>query len=157
MVHQDIAHDAQVPLKQEEAPWAPGYEAPATRPQILLAEDDREMRRMLVRMLSRRGCDVHEVPNGKELLGTMTRGLAGVEGAAPDVIISDVRMPGVTGLEALARLRRVDWATPVILITAFGDAATHAEARRLGAACVFDKPFDLDVLCEAVVGLIGEG
>ncbi|NBD09978.1 MULTISPECIES: response regulator [Corallococcus] len=153
MAFQDTTHDAE----QEETPWAPGYEAPATRPRVLIAEDDREMRRMLVRALQRRGCDVHEVPNGRELLGTLTRGLAGVEGAAPDVIITDVRMPGVTGLEALARLRRVDWATPVILITAFGDAATHAEAMRLGAAFVFDKPFDLDVLCGAVTRLIGEG
>ncbi|MCY1040373.1 response regulator [Corallococcus sp. bb12-1] len=152
MVFQDTTQDVQ----WEEAPWAPGHEAPVTRPQVLLAEDDREMRRMLVRALARRGCDVHDVPNGRELLDTLTRGLAGVEGAAPDILITDVRMPGVTGLEALARLRRVDWATPVILITAFGDAATHAEAHRLGAAFVFDKPFDLDVLCEAVRGLIGE-
>ncbi|RKH08817.1 response regulator [Corallococcus sp. CA047B] len=152
MAFQDTA-DA---VQWEEAPWAPGYEAPATKPRVLIAEDDREMRRMLARALGRRGCDVHEVPNGRELLGTLTRGLAGVEGTAPDVIITDVRMPGVTGLEALARLRRVDWATPVILITAFGDAATHAEAHRLGAAFVFDKPFDLDVLCEAVRELIGE-
>ena len=152
MAFQDTAHAEQL----EEAPWSPGYDAPATQPRVLIAEDDREMRRMLSRALGRRGCDVHAVPNGRELLDTLTRGLAGVEGEAPDVIITDVRMPGVTGLEALARLRRVDWATPVILITAFGDAATHAEAHRLGAAFVFDKPFDLDVLCEAVRSLIGE-
>jgi FixJ family two-component response regulator len=51
-------------------------------------------------------------------------------------------MHGVTGLDVLAGLRETDWATPVILLTAFGDAELHAEAHRLGALAVFDKPFD---------------
>lgn len=51
-------------------------------------------------------------------------------------------MPGKSGLEVLAGLRQSDWSTPVILITAFGDEWTHAEAQRLGATSI-DKPFDL--------------
>jgi DNA-binding NtrC family response regulator len=66
------------------------------------------------------------------------------------LIISDVRMPGVSGLDVLATLRREDWSTPVILMTAFGDLETRAEARRLGAKALFDKPFDVDDLRTAV-------
>lgn len=64
-----------------------------------------------------------------------------------DLIISDIRMPGFTGLEVLEGLRdecapRIG-ETPITLLTAFGDLEVHADAERLGAV-VFDKPFDLD-------------
>ena len=59
-------------------------------------------------------------------------------------------MPGLGGLDVLAILRCADWNTPVILITAFGDEATHAEGRDLGALAVFDKPFGVDLLRSAV-------
>ena len=68
-----------------------------------------------------------------------------------DIVISDVRMPGLTGLDVLAILRCANWATPVILITAFGDEATHAEGRELGAVAVFDKPFNVEQLRAAVL------
>ena len=60
-------------------------------------------------------------------------------------------MPGCSGLDLLACLRHFDWNTPVILITAFGNAETHDQARRLGAFAVFDKPFDLADLETAVL------
>ena len=52
-------------------------------------------------------------------------------------------MPGLAGLDVLRTLRGSDLAMPVILITAFGDHKTHEEARRLGAAVILDKPFEL--------------
>src|SRR6185369_6720787 len=70
------------------------------------------------------------------------------------LIISDVRMPGFTGLETLEYLHYARLRVPVILMTAFGDARTHAEARALGAAHVFDKPFDVDHLRAAVARLL---
>jgi DNA-binding NtrC family response regulator len=71
-----------------------------------------------------------------------------------DLVISDERMPGMAGLEVLDALRRAGWPTPFILITGFGDQATHASARRLGASAVFDKPFDLDDLRKTVLQLL---
>ena len=62
------------------------------------------------------------------------------------LLISDIRMPGKNSLDVLAGIRWADWSLPVILITAFADAKTNAEARRLGAAMVFDKPFELKEL-----------
>ena len=63
-----------------------------------------------------------------------------------DLIISDIRMPGITGIEVLEGLHAHENCPPMILITAFGDKETHAQAHRLGAAAIFDKPFDIEDL-----------
>jgi CheY-like chemotaxis protein len=120
---------------------------------ILVAEDDREMRRMMTASLSDEGFVVVEAGDGNRLLELIGSQLLSPNRDHVDLIISDVRMPGHTGLEVLAGLRGSDWATPFILITAFGDEETHAEARRLGAVAIFDKPFDLDDLKTAVMNL----
>jgi CheY-like chemotaxis protein len=121
----------------------------------VLAEDDCDTRTMLASALRSDGLEVLEVADGsalKKLLGSTFRGTGG--GGVPDLIVTDVRMPGLTGLEVLEELRRRDWATPVILITAFDDRATQEEARRLGAAAVFRKPFALEDLETAIVNLV---
>ena len=65
-------------------------------------------------------------------------------------IVSDICMPGLTGLDLLAALRCTRFEIPVILITAFGDEEVRAEARSLGATAVLDKPFNLDELPAAL-------
>nr|WP_244238184.1 response regulator [Corallococcus terminator] len=124
--------------------------APARATRILVADDQSEMRTLIRKMLVRRGYEVVEASDGPDLVRVLIDGLTEDEARAPDLIITDVRMPGFTGLEVLARLRREQWDTPVILITAFGDAKLHSEAQRLGAAYVLDKPFELDELRNAV-------
>jgi DNA-binding NtrC family response regulator len=121
---------------------------------VLLAEDDTEMRRLLVSTLRREHCQVIEARTGAQLSEQILAAGLGTN-AEPDVdlIISDVRMPGRSGLDVLSALRRTDHQTPVILITAFGDAEIHAEAHRLGVLAVFNKPFDLDDLRMLVVSL----
>jgi DNA-binding response OmpR family regulator len=120
---------------------------------ILLAEDDREMRSLLAWTLEDNGYEVVEAENGLELVRCLSSVLVDGESGRPhseyDVIVSDVRMPGMTGLEVLKSLRKRDHLTPIILITAFGDEETHAEAKRLGAAMI-DKPFDTVDLLAAV-------
>jgi len=114
---------------------------------VLLAEDDGEMCRLLADALRLEGYEVTETFDGLELLDLIDALRLEVldDYLLPvDLIISDIRMPWVSGLEVLRELRQRDRATPVILITAFGDEQTHAEARRLGACAVLDKPFDLD-------------
>jgi DNA-binding response OmpR family regulator len=126
------------------------------RPRVLLAEDDQEMRTLLVSTLRRDGYEVLEAQDGKELLGLITDQILEAKGRPGiDLIVSDIRMPGLSGMNILAGLRKVDWATPVLLITAFGDKETHTEAKRMGAVAVFDKPFDLDDFRTAVMNLIG--
>ena len=124
---------------------------------VLLAEDDPEMRRMLSARLRRWGLSVIEAEDGTHLAALIDSLVVRRSATAPftiDLVISDVRMPGASGLEILSLLRAHDPMIPVILMTAFGGADLHAEAERLGADAVFDKPFDIDDLCTAVVNLV---
>lgn len=148
-------------------------------PLVVLAEDDDEMRHLIARKLRRAGYDVVEARNGAELalliedgrLGGTLRdagdGEAGASvpmsgrlgrpheppGRAIELIVSDIRMPGITGLEVVQLVRGTDWSVPIILITAFGDRETHSEAMRLGAV-LLDKPLDLDELVFAARRLV---
>ncbi len=116
---------------------------------VLLAEDDPAMRSMIAFALRRDGYEVCEVKDGNQLLKRLADRMLRPTWDV-DLVISDIRMPGKTGLDVLAGLRKADWSMPVILITAFGDEAVHDEAKRLGAATVINKPFDLDELRHAV-------
>ncbi|MCG8421445.1 MAG: response regulator [Proteobacteria bacterium] len=120
---------------------------------ILAADDDVTMRTMLGASLRRAGFDVLLAKNGEDLLAELdaTNGA----GNAPDLVITDIRMPGTSGLEVLARIRKAVPLLPVILITAFGDRKTHERARALGASAVLDKLFDLRELRRHVEALIG--
>ncbi len=120
----------------------------------MVAEDDSELRGMIARALARDGFEVTEVENGEELLRLIELITAGAT-ARPRAIVADVRMPGATGLQALGLMRRLKLDVPVVLVTAFGDAQTHALARRLGAAALLDKPFDMRDLSSFVVDLVG--
>jgi DNA-binding response OmpR family regulator len=118
---------------------------------VLVAEDDQEMRSLIVSSLRRDGYDVVESETGDALLEEIGDELLRAHAVRPDLIVSDIRMPGSSGLDVLSGLRRAAWETPVILITAFGDDDTHKKAKRLGASAVFDKPFDVDDLRTAVM------
>ena len=132
-----------------EAPLAAPRPAPLLPgARLLVAEDDDDMRGLLAWSLRRAGYVVLEARNGSELL---ERVAAGASAATPvDLVIADVHMPGVTGLQALEFLRHSGNAIPVILITAFGDRNVTLQARLLGATAVLDKPFEAEHL-EAVL------
>jgi CheY-like chemotaxis protein len=123
---------------------------------VLLADDDPEMRRMLARALRKWGYSVLEAHDGAHLAALLdTLVLRERDGPLQiDVVVSDVRMPGASGLQSLAHVRRAGGAVPMILMTAFGDPELHLEARQLGAAAVFDKPFDVDDLCTAILNVL---
>ncbi len=128
--------------------------ARATR--VALAEDDVHFRRLIAAALRNDGFDVLEVSNGRDLLQRVASRMLNPNREPPlDLIISDIRMPLMTGLNLLAGLRNADWDIPVILMTAFGDESTHEEAKRLGAGAVFDKPFRIDDLRTAALCLAG--
>ena len=127
----------------------------AQRPRLVLAEDDEDMRKLLVAALRRDGYDVVEVPDGTQLVNCLTSHRLGEHAGQPiNLVISDLRMPGCSGLDVLAGLRFRNGSTPFILMTAFGDSQTNQEARRLGAAAVFNKPFDVDDLRTIVCNLV---
>jgi CheY-like chemotaxis protein len=119
---------------------------------VLLAEDDAEMRRFLYAELRAAGHTVTAMSDGTEMIEALSE-MSKLPMGAPDAIIMDVRMPGYSGIHILAALRAAQWSTPVILITAFGDARVHEEGARLGAVAVFDKPLDFDDLQTALLNL----
>jgi DNA-binding NtrC family response regulator len=119
---------------------------------VIVAEDDEEMRKLLAWSLRREGYEIVEADDGLQLLARIMS--AHRDGVPVDLVISDVRMPGFTGLDVLERLQRSGHREPFILITGFGDRYTHAEADRLGAWAVLDKPFDFDHLREVARTLI---
>ncbi len=115
---------------------------------VLIAEDDEEMRRLLCEAFVFEGYRVAAVGSGLELFDTLRRSRD--TGMEPAIVVSDIRMPGLTGLDVLNRIRGWGCKMPVILITAFGDEETLAVASRMGATAVFNKPFDIDDLRTAV-------
>jgi two-component system response regulator (stage 0 sporulation protein F) len=119
---------------------------------ILVAEDDYEMRVMLAFALRRAGYQVTECSDGAGLL-TYLEAFLLPNGIGPKdlaLIVSDICMPGFTGMEVLEGASEIEGFPPVILITAFGDEKTHALAEKFGAAAMFDKPFDMDDLLAKV-------
>lgn len=112
---------------------------------LILAEDDADLRALVSRALRREGYTVFEAADGEELLLLAT----GLE-QAPDLVVSDVQMPLLSGPKALARLRAAGLKCPIILITAFGGEEARAAAQQLGRCVVLDKPLDLGELKAAV-------
>ena len=76
--------------------------------------------------------------------------LRSAEAEATDCLITDIQMPGMSGLELQATLAEENQRIPIIFITAFGDARTRAQAMRSGAVEFLEKPFDDDVLLGSI-------
>lgn len=130
---------------------APSGIASSTGPaRILLGEDDDQMRTLLAAELHREGYEVVECRNGVQLLDKLYSFLLPQGREDYHLIISDIRMPGLTGLEILSGLADRPGFPPTILITAFGDDETHAEAERYHVVAFFDKPFDIEDLLATV-------
>jgi len=124
--------------------------APILDGRVLIAEDDRDMRALLEAQFRSAGIEVDLVCDGVQLRDRLFNGHPWL----PQVLVSDVKMPGASGLEVLQQLRARDANVRVVLITAFGDSRTHQRAERLGAEAVLDKPFDVGDLLEVVDRLL---
>ena len=101
------------------------------------------------KILTEAGYEVVAVSNGAAAVKKIAE-------QKPDIIILDVYMPGYSGLDVLSGLHCLGSRLPVIVITAFGDSATHQLAFSFGAKAVFDKPFPIDDLRLKVAQLLGE-
>ena len=125
------------------------------RLRLLLAEDDDDVRWSLGQLLQAQGFEVISVSSGTAMLEHLGAALL-FEGRAvpPDIIVTDVRMPGLSGIQVLEGVRSSGWTIPVILITGYGDEATKAYAHSLNAL-VLDKPLDLVAFDRALGELVG--
>ena len=111
--------------------------------QILVVDDDRAMREMLSSLFKERDCHVLEASRADEALELAAENDV-------DVVLSDIRMPGRSGVELVGELRRLRPETPVILMTAFGSIDSAVDAMRSGAFDYITKPFEPDVVVFAV-------
>ncbi len=119
-----------------------------TKAKILLAEDQPDMRELLAHRLRSLGYEVVEAADGREMMQEL-------EESDADLIISDLHMPQLSGLQCLEQLRQRNMQTPFILMSAFADKATHLEATRLGATFVYNKPLDVQHLVSTVWAIVG--
>jgi two-component system response regulator FixJ len=102
---------------------------------VFVVDDDEAMRDSLDFLLSSAGCAVRTFEAAERLLEALADGNCGC-------VVSDVRMPGVDGLELLRRLKAARPSLPVVIITGHGDVPLAVEAMKLGAADFVEKPFD---------------
>ncbi|HUF30516.1 MAG TPA: sigma-54 dependent transcriptional regulator [Gemmatimonadaceae bacterium] len=115
-----------------------------TRPRTILAiDDDDSLRRVVEYNLAEEGYRVITAADGPS-------GLEAYQREAVDVVLTDIRMPGMEGIELLARLKAMQPELPVIMLTAFGTIDSAVEAMRLGAFDYLTKPFSRDQLRASV-------
>jgi two-component system response regulator AtoC len=110
---------------------------------ILIVDDDRAMRELLASLFKERGLWVEDASSADAALARAAE-------HDFDVVLSDVRMPGLSGVELVGQLRRLRPGTPVVLMTAFGSIDSAVDAMRGGAFDYLTKPFEPDAVILAV-------
>lgn len=118
---------------------------------VLIVDDEPAVRRTVVRFLRRSGFDVDEAEDG-------AAALKAVANVRPDVVITDVNMPDMDGIELLAALRSGDPELPVIVISGGGVIPKRVllkNANMLGATFTIAKPFTMDEILEVVSEALG--
>jgi CheY-like chemotaxis protein len=122
----------------------------------LLAEDDDDVRDAIATSLRQEGHEVVEVANGDGVKSYIEECVVS-DAVCPrvHVLVTDLRMPGMSGLGLLSYIQQLGWELPTIVITAFGDEETRELAQRFGAHAILDKPIEPDELERAVRGAIG--
>lgn len=110
---------------------------------VWVVDDDESIRWVLERALRGAGLNVESFPGGVEMLDALDE-------ARPDVVMTDIRMKGIDGLELLSRVHAVDSALPVIVMTAHSDLDAAVAAYKGGAFEYLPKPFDVDEAVELV-------
>ena len=113
------------------------------QPVVHIIDDDEGLRESLAFLLRSAAFEVKSFESAKAFLDVLPD-------AAPGCVITDVRMPDMSGIELLRRLKELKIGVPVIVITGHGDIALAVEAMKIGAADFFEKPFDDDLLIASV-------
>jgi len=130
------------------AQWSTGRQGPGIetfvnarqeKAAILIVEDEAKMRRLLELQLGEEGFSVHSAADAEAGLQLLVR-------EKPDLVVTDLRLPGMSGLEFLQAVKRVNAALPVVMMTAHGTVEAAVEAMKIGASDFVTKPFSLDEL-----------
>ena len=115
---------------------------------VQIIDDDDALRDSLTFLLSSAGIEAKSYESAGAYLNDPQRGAAGC-------IITDVRMPGMSGIDLLRKLKSDGFSLPVIVMTGHGDVPLAVEAMKLGAFDFIEKPFDDDALLASVRGALG--
>ena len=110
---------------------------------VLVVDDELEVRQILQEFLAHKGYEVYAAESGPEALNAL-------DTFKPDVVLLDVSMPGMDGVETLKRMVALQPTLPVIMVTANADVGITSKLLGLGAADYIPKPFDLEYLDQAV-------
>jgi DNA-binding response OmpR family regulator len=110
---------------------------------ILIVEDDKNLQLTLKQFLEE---------NEFEVICTMwgTMGIEQVKKGVPDVVLLDIMLPGINGMEVLERMKEIDSKLPIIMITGYGSAESAVRAIELGAYDYINKPFEAEKLLEKI-------
>ncbi len=108
---------------------------------ILIVEDEEKLRRVIQLQLTSGGFEVDQAGSAEEGVRLAERA---------DLILTDLRLPGMDGLEFIGHIRRQDSRTPIIVMTAFGTVANAVEAMKAGAIDFLPKPFSMDHLMTVI-------
>ena len=106
---------------------------------ILLVDDEKNIRKMLTRVLSNEGYFINEATDGLDAIKKL-------EKEKYSLILLDLKMPGLNGLETLKNIRKSDFHVPVIMMSAYGSVTEAVDAMKLGALDYLVKPFDIEEL-----------
>lgn len=104
-------------------------------PRVVIAEDDEDMRNVLFELVSGLGVEVATASSGGDLILLLT------DDCPVDLLITDVRMPWMTGFQVALSARNSGIGIPIIIVTAFPDDALRAQVDHLGRAVLLAKPF----------------
>jgi DNA-binding NtrC family response regulator len=114
---------------------------------ILVVDDEQDIRETLKDILEKEGYEV-------AMAGSSSEALSIFGSVKPGLILMDVRMPKMNGVDLLKKIREIDTQVPVAMITAYEDVELAEQALKLGAYDYIKKPFDLDYLRESVLSKI---
>ena len=108
---------------------------------VAIVDDEKDMRQSISQWLALSGFDTESFASAEEALKGLTADY-------PGIVVSDIRMPGMDGMQLLRKLKSVDSTLPVIMITGHGDVPMAVEAMRIGAFDFLEKPFNPDRMTE---------
>ena len=127
---------------------APATHAPGPHRRVLVVDDDAHTRAAVARLLEEEGYDATEAADGEEASGLLASW-------RPDLVVTDLNMPRLDGRGLLRRVRSLLPGTPVILVSARGEAEGAPIRDGSGASAYFAKPVEVDALLARIRELIG--
>ena len=119
-----------------------------SKPHVLIVDDEPNVRRVLGTLLEQADWATTRAESGEQALDL-------VRAQDPDIVITDLKMPGMDGMELLGRIRTSFPEIPVIMLTAHGTVTNAVEAMKLGAHDFITKPFDRDDVVQLVRKALG--